>query len=131
MNENSNEFSRYLQKLRESSRLGLTTVAERTRISKGYLSQLESGKRKSPHPDVLRRLATVYSITTVDLLRKAGYLVDADEQLSEEAKLEGAFRHVLSDPDFEYGTKVAGEASSELKRFIVEMYEKTTGKKLL
>lgn len=131
MDENSNEFSRYLRKLRESTRFGLSTVAEKAGISKGYLSQLESGKRKSPHPDILRRLATVYSITTVDLLRKAGYLVDADEQLSEEAKLEGAFRHVLSDPDFEYGTKIAGEQSPEVMRFVVEMYERTTGKKLL
>lgn len=45
----------------------LTDLAERAEISKGYLSELENGKR-SPTPPVLARLATALGCEIPDLL---------------------------------------------------------------
>ncbi len=41
--------------------------------------------------------------------------------------LERAFRYVLKDPRFRFGTRRHGNRTLEAKRFIVEMYERLTG----
>jgi len=51
--------------------------------------------------------------------------------LSEEEEVERAFNYVISDPRYQSGTRVTGPITTEVKRFVVEMYEKATGKKLL
>jgi len=38
---------------------------------------------------------------------------------------------VMNDPRYKSGTRIKGGLNTEVKRFIVEMYEKATGKKLL
>jgi hypothetical protein len=46
--------------------------------------------------------------------------------------VEKAFEHVSTDPKFRQGTRLKGaHLSVDAKRFIVEMYEKMTGRKLL
>ena len=45
--------------------------------------------------------------------------------------LERAYRFVLDDPQFRVGTRPDGPLSINAKRFIVEMYEKLIGKRLL
>jgi len=65
------------------------------------------------------------------LLIAAGYLEDPEEQIRRE-KVEKAFQHVLTDPQYKHGTRLRnGHLSLDIKRFIVEMYEKTTGRSLL
>lgn len=125
------EFACYLRQLREQRGLTLREVGRRTGISNAYLSLLERGFRNPPRPDILRKLAESYGIPTIDLMRKAGYVVETDEYLSEDAKLEKAFQHVISDPEFEFGTRVTGPLSKDTKRFIIEMYEKAAGRKML
>jgi len=39
-----------------------------------------------------------------------------------------AFRYVMNDPRYKSGTRITGGITSDVKRFIVEMYEKATGK---
>jgi len=51
--------------------------------------------------------------------------------LSDEEEVERAFRYAISDPRYQSGTRVTGPITINVKRFIVEMYEKATGKKLL
>ena len=51
---------------------------------------------------------------------------------SDEAlEVERAYQYVLSDPAFRVGTRPDGPLSLNAKRFIVEMYERFTNKKLL
>jgi len=66
-----------------------------------------------------------------DLLNAAGYLKDEDITLTEDDEVEMAFNYVMNDPRYKSGTRVRGGLTTDVKRFIVEMYEKATGKRLL
>ena len=46
-------------------------------------------------------------------------------------RLERAYQYVLDDPVFRVGTRPRGPLSIESKRFIVELYERYSGKRLL
>jgi transcriptional regulator with XRE-family HTH domain len=101
-------------------------------ISNAYLSQIEKGVRH-PGPRLLRRLAALYGVGVHDLLRKAGYLEREGEEpeVDETTEVERAYQYVLSDPVFRVGTRPRGPLSTESKRFIVELYERYSGKRLL
>ena len=101
-------------------------------ISNAYLSQIEKGIRQ-PGPNVLRRLASLYSVGVQELFRKAGYLEREGEEpeADETAEVERAYQYVLSDPVFRVGTRPRGPLSIESKRFIVELYERYSRKRLL
>ena len=104
-------------------------------ISNAYLSQIEKGERH-PGPKLLRRLAALYGVGVHELLRKAGYLdMGAEEgeepEVDETAEVERAYQYVLADPVFRVGTRPRGPLSIDSKRFIVELYERYSGKRLL
>ncbi len=125
------DFGQYLKTLRQEHSLSLRDVGAKASISISYLAQIEQGRRRPPGPDILKRLAPVYDVPVRDLLKAAGYLEDTETSLSDEEEVELAFRYVMSDPRYKSGARVKGELTTEVKRFIVEMYEKATGKKLL
>jgi transcriptional regulator with XRE-family HTH domain len=128
------DIGEYLRSLREGQKLSLREAAARTGVSVSYITQIENGKRKAPGPEVLKKLAPAYNVPVRDLLRAAGYLDDIKEiksVLSDEEEVERAFGYVISDPRYQSGTRVTGPITTDVKRFIVEMYEKATGKKLL
>ena len=123
------ELSNYLKKLR--GEMSIRQVAEKTGISNAYLSQLESGKRNNPHPDVLKKLAKFYGIPVIEFLKKAGYL---DQDISEETyeeKIDRLFQYVTNKPGYTYGHRIKGAVTTEVKKFVIEMYQKTSGEKLL
>ena len=128
------DIGEYLRSLREGQKLSLREAAARTGVSVSYITQIENGRRKAPGPEVLKKLAPAYNVPVRDLLRAAGYLDDIKEirsVLSDEEEVERAFGYVISDPRYQSGTRVTGPITTDVKRFIVEMYEKATGKKLL
>jgi hypothetical protein len=51
--------------------------------------------------------------------------------VNEEEEIDRAYRYAQSDPQFKFGTRITGPVTIDVKRFIVEMYEKATGKKLI
>lgn len=57
-----------LKTLRTQRHLTLKTVATHAKISPGYLSQLETGKKRQPSAEILARLATELQTTTAILL---------------------------------------------------------------
>ncbi len=125
-----NRFGSYLRELRQARRLSLKKVEKAARVSNAYLSQIERGLRNPPHPDILNRLAKIYGVPARDLLIAAGYLKEEHGVTPEE--IERAYGHVLSDPQYRQGTRLKGQPLTlDAKRFIVEMYEKATGRKLL
>ena len=127
-----NSFAAYLHELRKSRGLSLKQVEAKAGVSNAYLSQLERGLRKPPHPDILRRLATAYEVPVEDLLVAAGYLGNGAEKGITREAIEKAFAHVISDPQFRHGTRIKGvRLGPDAKRFIVEVYEKLSGRKLL
>jgi transcriptional regulator with XRE-family HTH domain len=126
------DFGGYLRELRRAAGLTLKQVETKARVSNAYLSQIERGLRNPPHPEILKRLATVYETPHTDLLAKAGYLDEEEQGGPSRLEIESAFRHVIDDPKFRHGTRLKGAAPSvDTKRFIVEMYEKLTKKTLL
>ncbi len=125
----------YLKRLRRERGLTLLEVKRLTGVSVGYLSEIEQGKRVSPHPEILKRLAPIYGASVEELLTMAGYLVREERPrvLSREDEIEWAFNAVLRDPDF--GHFLDKERvlfmPLEMKLKLVRTYEKMTGKKLL
>ena len=134
MNEDSGrrdeDIGKMLKRLRGDT--SLRGVQRLTGISNAYLSQIEKGIRQ-PGPKLLRRLAALYGVGLQELLKKAGYLErEGEEPEADEAtEVERAYQYVLSDPVFRVGTRPRGPLSVDSKRFIVELYERYTGKRLL
>ena len=124
------DIGQMLMRLRGDT--SLRGVQRLTGISNAYLSQIEKGLRH-PGPKLLRRLAALYGVGVQELLKRAGYLeAEGEEPKADEAtEVERAYQYVLSDPVFRVGTRPRGPLSVESKRFIVELYERYTGKKLL
>jgi len=125
------KFGSYMHTLRKQRGLTLKQVEKAAQVSNAYISQIERGLRNPPHPDILNRRAKAYAVPARELMVSAGYLPD-DAELENRRKTEQAYNHVISDPNYSHGTRLKGaNVSLEVKRFIVEMYQKTTGRKLL
>ncbi len=125
-------FGEFLKELRDRKGVTLKQVEEGTGMSNAYISQLETGtRRRLPAPDKLKALADYFNVTIKELLEKAGYVESGPIVETLEEKIEKAFAHVISDPAFQYGTRLKGKYDLDAKRFIIEMYEKLTKKKLL
>ena len=121
----------YLRELRMQKRLSLRAIQDSTGVSSSYLSQVEQAKRH-PSADLLRKVAPAYGASVKEILFKAGYLTEAEVTMGDQDRLEWAYKAVLSDPDYKFGTSLGPQGLTlEAKRFIVEMYEKATGRRLL
>ncbi len=126
------QLGNHLRELRRRKRISLRQVQEETGASGSYLSQVEQGKRH-PSGELLRKIAPTYGASVKDLLIMAGYLDEPEVKMSDQDRIEWAFKCVVSDPDYQYGTSLTAPSglSLEAKRFIVEVYEKATGRKLM
>jgi transcriptional regulator with XRE-family HTH domain len=65
----------FLAKARNAAGKSLRAVERETGISNAYLSQLETGKIKTPAPQNLHTLADAYSVPYETLMELAGYPV--------------------------------------------------------
>ena len=117
-----------LKRLR--GRVSLREVTRRTGVSTSYLSQIERGMSQ-PGANVIHKLAELYNVDAQQLLKRAGHGPQPDPYGDEAMDVERAYRFVLDDPAFRVGTRPDGPMTVNAKRFIVEMYEKFTGKRLL
>ncbi len=125
-------FGTYMRNLRKAKGLTLKQVEQAAKVSNAYLSQIERGLRRPPHPDILKRLAKVYGVSHRELLIEAEYLEEGSGQQTQRDRIEKAFLFILADPAFRYATRLKGHRLSlEVKRLIIEMYEKMTKRKLL
>ena len=124
-------FDAYIRKLRMDQKLSLRDVAARTGVSVSYLIMIEHGRRSAPGVPILKKLAPVYKIPLHELMKAAGYLDEVAASPNDDDEVNRAFDYAMSDPRYKSGTRLAGELTMDVKRFIVEMYEKATNKKLL
>lgn len=124
-------FGTYLKQLREQKGVSLKDVEKATGISNAHLSQLETGaRRRLPPPERIKVIADYYNVSAQELLQKAGYFGKEDIKETQEHKIEKALTHALSDPLFKTGMRVnTKNLSSDVKRFIVEMYEDSVAKR--
>ena len=122
------ELAGYLAMLRKKRGLTLRDVEQHTGISNAYLSLLETGRKKYlPAPIILANLADCYGTTKEEMLAKAGYLNRPSIMESLENRIDKAFRFACSDPSFIYGHRVRKRYDLDIKRFVVELYQKATG----
>ena len=125
------DIGRFLREVRQAVGLTLREAARQSGVSNPYLSQVETGQRR-PGPSILRRLAPVYGVSVHELMVRAGHLREEPSlPIDERQEVERAYQFVLTDPRFRTGTKPKGDRPLEVKRFVVEMYERLTGKRIL
>ena len=117
-----------LRKLRGD--LSLRDVTGRIGVSSSYLSQIERGDRQ-PGSNVVRKLADLYNVDPEELMKRAGRDPHIDPYSDEAMEVERAYQYVLADPAFRVGTRPDGPITLKTKRFIVEMYERFSNKRLL
>ena len=125
-------FGEYLKSLRKRQRMSLRDAERESGVSNAYIAQIERGDRPPPSPDILRKLAPAYKVTVRELLEKAGYLDEPEMKMPEEERVERAFRYAVEDPEFKMGTRQPPEGLTlEAKKYIISIYEKVMGRKLL
>ncbi|MYC37768.1 MAG: helix-turn-helix transcriptional regulator [Chloroflexi bacterium] len=119
-----------LRKLRGS--LSLRDVEGFTGISNPYLSNLESGTKKPGHK-VLLKLAMFYGVDVDYLLELAGLQAPRapDPGPVETADIERSYRCLLDDPRLRSCPRPHPDLPVDAKRFMVQAYERLTGKALL
>lgn len=128
------EFGNYLKRLRLDKKLSLRQVEKAVGISNSYLYQIERGERNVPKLDILRKMATTYDVSFASLLAAARLQEPEQEDIyyKNVKKIENAFEFIRNHPDYLFGTHMSsGEVTLEVKRFVVEMFQKTTGINLL
>ena len=126
--EGDEEIGLLLRRLRGD--LSLRDVTRRIGVSSSYLSQIERGDRK-PGSNIIRKLSAVYNVDAEGLMKRAERAGRPDPNSDEVLEVERAYRYVLDDPVFRVSARPEGPVSLSAKRFIVEMYEHFTEKRLL
>ena len=126
--EGDEEIGLLLRRLRGD--LSLRDVTGRIGVSSSYLSQIERGDKK-PGSNVIRKLSAVYNVDAQELMKRAERADRPDPNSDEVLEVERAYRYVLDDPVFRVSARPEGPISLSAKRFIVEMYEHFTDKRLL
>ncbi len=93
----------FIRSQRKLANLSLRELADRTRVSNPYLSQVERGLHE-PSVRVLKAIAQALNVSAETLLAQAGLLEDDDEDSGERAGTEDAIR---ADPDLTDDQKTA------------------------
>ena len=68
------EFGHYLRTLRKAKRLTIDDLAAELGVSNAYISQIETGKRGIPSPELLKQFHLSLDIAYEHLMEKAGYV---------------------------------------------------------
>jgi len=111
----------YLKAIREERGLTLRQVEELSGVSNAYLSMIESGRRKDPHPRILKSLATAYREDLENLMKIAGYL-DTTVQEQDKFDVEELYQQAMKDETVNVGHRFRGELDFEAKRVIANLY---------
>ena len=129
--EKRKAFGEYLKRLRLGAKLSLRQVEAQAEISNSYLYQIERGERNPPKQEVMERLANLYGVSLEALTEAARTIPPVDQDLRRK-RLHNAYLLVTSDPEYISGMQLNPDnLNDDVKRFIVFMYEKATGTKLL
>jgi transcriptional regulator with XRE-family HTH domain len=75
------EFGSYLRSLRKSRQMTLINLCDISGVSHPYLSQIETGSKGIPSPQLIRKLSVALGCTYIGMMIKAGHLTE-DELLT-------------------------------------------------
>ena len=73
--KNETELGKFLKESRLAAGLKLRDVEDRIDVSNAYLSQIESGRIRTPSPKVLFELAALYGVSYTTAMELAGHPV--------------------------------------------------------
>ena len=101
-------------------------------IPNSYLSNVEGGGKR-PGLKTLSKLATYYGVPLEELLEVAGLPHASTMEASTVSALDvhRSFDFILADPALRQYEKPMDRLSTETQKFIVEIYQHFTGKRLL
>lgn len=68
------DFGEYIKKIRESKNMTLNQVAMYAEISAAQLSRIETGKRGTPKPQTIEKIASALKVDYNELMIAAGYV---------------------------------------------------------
>ena len=110
----------------------LRQVQADTGISNAYLSNLESGAKR-PGVKILTKLAGYYRFPLGELLQAAGLPYDENAAVLQGSKeeIKRTYEFVIADPDFAHYGKPNDTPPEDVQKFVIQIYEHYTGKKLL
>jgi HTH-type transcriptional regulator, competence development regulator len=83
------DFKNYLKTKREEKNLSINKLGELSGVSAMYISQIERGKRETPSPKILGKLAEGLNEPYEDLMQASGYM--------EVEKILDALDHIYGD----------------------------------
>jgi transcriptional regulator with XRE-family HTH domain len=66
----------YIRDLRNAIGLSQRELAEKCGVSNAEICRIETGKRKNVSPAVLKKLSSSLNVPYMEMLKKAGYIVD-------------------------------------------------------
>ncbi|MCD1261826.1 helix-turn-helix transcriptional regulator [Paenibacillus athensensis] len=118
-------FYDQLRDLRKHRGFTVRELSERSGVSHAYISQLESGKRRIPSPDVLAKLSKGLNIPYAELMRVAGYLEPPtrEEPTSEAGSRPVHLRAFLRDNELMFDDVVLTELDKEwIERMLTVMF---------
>jgi transcriptional regulator with XRE-family HTH domain len=110
------EFGRFLRGLREARALTLRAVEQITesKISNGYLSQLETGQVNRPSAVTIHTLAAAYGVDAAVLMERSGLAPAAEPAASRLGELLG---------------DVTAEEEGELVRYLSFIRQRDSGRR--
>lgn len=89
-------FGELLRSERRKKGLTMRELERRTGISQAYISQLESGKRNAPKPDMIKKLSDGIDVSYLYLLEKTGYFEGFIEEI------EKAFEEIFQEAGYSW-----------------------------
>lgn len=115
------EFGTYIKKIREQKNMTLNQVAMYADISAAQLSRIETGKRGTPKPQTIEKIAYALKVDYNNLMKIAGYIEDSNST-SNEFK-EDDFEEWLNNPDLNVFYRELPKSEDEKIRQLREIWE--------
>ena len=109
-----NELGEKIKKRRLELRWSLDELAQKSKVSKAYLSQLETGESERPSAKILYNIAIVLGMSIAELLGKKLVVEERDESVPKSLE-KAAIEHNWSQDDIKMLLGVAIRAKKNRK----------------
>lgn len=117
------KFGSYIKKIRESKNMTLNQVALYAEISAAQLSRIETGKRGTPKPPTIEKIARALKIDYNELMKIAGYLESDTSEETQVEKDEVEFQAFANNPTLQKWYKELPKSKEEDLEKLRKMWE--------
>lgn len=117
--KNMNTLGQKIRKRRLKLGWSLDVLAQKSRISKAYLSQLETGDSDRPSAKILYNIAIALDISIADLLGKKLKIQEKNRQIPKSLE-QAAIQHGWSEEDIEMLSGLAFRAQKDKRNLSPE-----------